>query len=137
MTVRGITNNNPLNLRIVAGNRWQGRIEPAENTDHAFEQFTDPLWGIRAAAIVLKRHHIAGAITIAKHIAIWAPASENDTSAYAKTVAHLCGWSGDAIFAFDRAHALPLIRAMITVECGTCPYSDTLLVESLAAAGVI
>jgi hypothetical protein len=58
---RGIRNNNPLNIRLNPDNRWQGRVPPKHNSDGAFEQFEDPIMGLRAAAVLLithyRRHH--------------------------------------------------------------------------------
>ena len=35
MLPRGIRNNNPLNIRLVAESRWQGRVPPKHNSDGA------------------------------------------------------------------------------------------------------
>ena len=48
MLPRGIRNNNPLNIRLNPENRWQGRVSPKHNSDGAFEQFQDPIMGLRA-----------------------------------------------------------------------------------------
>ena len=54
---RGIRNNNPLNIRLIPDNRWQGRLSPRLNSDGAFEQFQDPIMGLRAAAVLLIAHY--------------------------------------------------------------------------------
>jgi hypothetical protein len=74
---RGIRNNNPLNIRLNPDNRWQGRLSPRLNSDGAFEQFQDPIMGLRAAAVLLiaPRRHLD---TIRKLVQVWAP-NENDT----------------------------------------------------------
>ena len=63
----GIRNNNPLNIRLNLANDWQGRIDPDENTDGEFEQFANPVWGLRAAAVLIIAHYDKrGANTIRK-----------------------------------------------------------------------
>ena len=54
--MRGIRNNNPLNIRHSA-DRWQGARE--EQTDKSFVQFTTMAYGYRAAWKVLESywHH--------------------------------------------------------------------------------
>ena len=81
---RGIRNNNPLNIRV--GNNWKGEV--SHPTDHAFEQFTDMKWGVRAAFIVLRNYIIRHRCnTIKKIIPRWAPNSDNNnTAAYIRTV---------------------------------------------------
>jgi hypothetical protein len=74
MLPRGIRNNNPLNIRLVAKNRWQGRVPPKHNSDGAFEQFHDPIMGLRAAAVLLIAHYDRRHLdTIRKLVAVWAP----------------------------------------------------------------
>jgi hypothetical protein len=77
---RGIRNNNPLNIRLSPDNRWQGRVQPKHNGDGAFEQFHDPIMGLRAAAVLLITHHDRRHLdTIRKLVQVWAPPNENDT----------------------------------------------------------
>ena len=57
MLPRGIRNNNPLNIRLNPDNRWQGKVPPKHNSDGAFEQFHDPIMGLRAAAVLLIAHY--------------------------------------------------------------------------------
>ena len=84
MTPRGIRNNNPGNLRR-SNDNWQGLA--SEQTDPQFFQFTAPEWGYRALIKTLqtyRRKH--GLQTIAELISRWAPANENNTSAYIRSV---------------------------------------------------
>ena len=84
MLPRGIRNNNPLNIRLVAENHWQGRVPPKHNSDGGFEQFQDPIMGLRAAVVLLIAHYDRRHLdTIRKLVAVWAPPNENDTEAYA------------------------------------------------------
>ena len=74
---RGIRNHNPLNIRLNPANRWQGRVDPARNTDGVFEQFQDVVWGLRAAAVLIIAHYDRrGATTIHRLVRLWAPPSE-------------------------------------------------------------
>ena len=85
MLPRGIRNNNPLNIRLNPDNRWQGRVPPKHNSDGAFEQFQDPIMGLRAAAVLLIAHYDRRHLdTIRKLVEVWAPPNENDTEAYAR-----------------------------------------------------
>ena len=74
MLPRGIRNNNPLNIRLVAENHWQGRVPPKHNSDGAFEQFQDPIMGLRAAVVLLIAHYDRRHLdTIRKLVAVWRP----------------------------------------------------------------
>ena len=81
---RGYRNNNFGNIRRSKDN-WQG-LRP-EQTDPQFFQFTAPEWGYRALIKTLqtyrKKHNLQ---TIAELISRWAPANENNTSAYIRSV---------------------------------------------------
>lgn len=89
MEPRGIRNNNPGNIRITKDN-WKGLRKV--QTDKEFFQFEEMKWGYRAMLRTLqnyrKRH---GCETIADFIKRWAPPSENDTTAYIKTVCEKMG----------------------------------------------
>lgn len=84
MAPRGIRNHNPGNIRR-SNDPWQG-LAP-EQADPDFFQFTAPEWGYRALMKTLqtyRRKH--GLRTIAEMISRWAPANENDTAAYIRSV---------------------------------------------------
>lgn len=118
---RGIRNNNPLNIR--KGSTWKG--ERPIQTDQAFEEFVSMEWGIRAA-IKLVRNHITGfngkrppANTIKKLISVWAPATENNTDAYIRTVCQQTAIGrNELLHANDRRSIIAIARAMAYVECG-------------------
>lgn len=118
---RGIRNNNPLNIR--KGSTWKG--ERPIQTDQAFEEFVSMEWGIRAG-IKLIRNHITGfngkrppANTIKKLISVWAPATENNTEAYIRTVCQQTAIGrNDLLHAGDRRAIIAIARAMAYVECG-------------------
>ncbi len=136
---RGIKNHNPLNIRINPANNWQGRVDPAKNTDGAFEQFTDAVWGIRAGARNIIFHYDRnGADTIRKLITLWAPPSENDTEAYIRFVAGESGFQPDQTLELHRyEHLKPVLVAMIRIENGMQPYTDAQIDAGLVRAGVL
>jgi hypothetical protein len=91
MLPRGIRNNNPLNIRLSPD-----MVPPKHNSDGAFEQFEDPIMGLRAAAVLLIAHYDRRHLdTIRKLVEVWAPPNENDTEAYGRAVAKASGFGID------------------------------------------
>lgn len=146
---RGIRNFNPGNIRHAKGVRWQGMAVAQSDTN--FVQFTAPRWGIRAIARVLityqdKRLAADGSRidSVREIIERWAPASENNTDAYALTVARALGidpdYEGLDVYNFDIMRALVL--AIIRHENGPGPlpggvwYGDSIIADGLALAGI-
>ena len=114
---RGIRNNNPLNIRRVAGTTWKG--QRAEQTDREFVQFDSLEWGIRAAFCLLRtyerKYHLN---SIAGIIMRWAPPSENQTGQYIRNV---CRWTGlGGMQRLTEADWPKLVKAMARQECGIC-----------------
>ena len=128
---RGIRNNNPGNIRH--GDRWLGLTE--KQTDSAFCQFTEPKWGLRALAILLrnyKRKH--GIDTTRWIISRYAPANENDTIAYIRSVCKAIGCEPDDKLDLEsEVILLPLMRAIIHHENGQQPYSDDEILDGIRA----
>ena len=117
MNSRGIRNNNPLNIRRVAGTTWKG--QRAEQTDREFVQFDSLEWGIRAAFCLLRtyerKYHLN---SIAGIIMRWAPPSENQTGQYIRNV---CRWTGlGGMQRLTEADWPKLVKAMARQECGIC-----------------
>ena len=139
MLPRGIRNNNPLNIRLVPDNRWQGRVPPRLNSDGAFEQFEDPIMGLRAAAVLLISHYDRRHLdTIRKLVQVWAPPSENDTEAYARVVVRTSGIGIDEpLDLHDHKCLKPILTAMIRVENGRQPYTEAQIDAALVRAGVM
>ena len=148
-TPRGIRNFNPGNIRHAQGVRWQGMA--AAQTDSAFVQSTAPRWGIRAIARVLityqdKRLAKDGSRidTVREFVERWAPPSENDTNAYAASVARALGlhpdYEGVDVYDFDVMRTL--VTAIIRHENGPGPlpggqwYGDAIMADGLALAGI-
>lgn len=125
---RGIRNNNPLNIREnhKVDFDWEG--ESLFDHDKEFEEFISPLWGIRAAARILKNYrNNRGLDTISQIITRWAPPTgdsgefENDTQSYIESVAGKVGISEHETLSEDNYTSL--IAAMIQHENGQQPYS--------------
>lgn len=121
MSVRGIRNNNPLNIR--KGCSWKG--ERTNQKDSDFEEFVSIEWGIRAA-LKLMRNHITGfggkrprMNTLKKLINVWAPPTENATMRYVDFVSdHVGLLPSDIINPDDGKIMCKIARAMAFVECG-------------------
>ena len=117
---RGIRNNNPLNIRRVAGQRWKGEILPSiqgGDGGGSFVRFETIEWGIRAAFVLLRTYSIKyKANCIQDIISRWAPPSENDTEKYIKNV---CLWSGlGGLQRLTEEDWPKLVLAMARQECG-------------------
>ena len=94
--MRGLRNNNPLNIRHSA-DRWQGARK--EQTDPSFVQFKTMAYGYRAAWRTLQTYYErfcmqSKPFTVRNIIERWAPPTENDTEAYIRTVLKLSGIGG-------------------------------------------
>ena len=122
---RGIRNNNPLNIRRVAGTNWKGALPQRGSGEGAFCQFSSIEYGIRAAYCILntyKRKYQA--VCIEDIIARWAPPSENDTAAYIRTVCKLTGFGGKERLTEDKWPQL--VAAMAVVESGLKLSDETI-----------
>ena len=127
--MRGLRNNNPLNIRHSA-DRWQGARE--EQTDKAFVQFKTMAYGYRAAWKTLQTYyerfcHQSTPFTVRNIISRWAPPSENDTEAYIRQVLLLSGIGGKEnllppVNASGYGRLSLLLAAMTCMECGI-PYN--------------
>lgn len=146
MDSRGFRNNNPLNLSWRADDVWQGLDEPPCDTPPkgytALCRFTDPVWGIRAAARQLlayqDRHKLR---TPRQVITRWAPpgVDDNHTIAYIAMVATRIGKTPDEpLNLHSYADLKPLIEAMIDFENTGHghPYSPQQIDRALELAGV-
>ena len=149
---RGIRNNNPGNIEW--GSPWQGLRPDGERTDSRFAQFKDPVFGIRALACVLityqdKRKAKDGSRidSIAEIIGRWAPPFENDSDAYANSVAALVDGIGpddEVIDVHNFDHLRPIVEGIIRHENGRGPlktenswYTAAQIEEGLRRAGVV
>lgn len=137
---RGIRNNNPGNL-VITSQKWLGKVPLDKNTDGHFEQFIDPVYGIRAAILVLKSYHhsmktdLATALptsdgdgdgrlfSIHNIIRRWAPPNENNTAAYIDMVSRALNAPATAVLSFSRTSVELLLRAIFMMENGR-QYKD-------------
>lgn len=126
MMTRGIRNNNPLNIRFNASNNWRGKVMSTPNgqlvsRDHpTFEEFVSMDYGFLAALNLIgntymHRYHLNTPSAI---IARWAPASENNTDGYIKTVCRLTGIGGEEVISNHDRKLREIVWAMAQVECG-------------------
>lgn len=115
---RGLRNKNPLNIKK-SENRWKGKVTPS--TDKVFEQFEHPLWGIRAAFIIVRTYLSSKyrCKTVADVISRFAPSSENNTAAYVRAVCQRSGISPTELLHFnDKDQMCRLLYAMAWHENG-------------------
>ena len=124
MTPLGIRNNNPLNIRRVAGIKWKGELPQTppplageEGRKPAFVQFTSIIWGIRAAFCLLRTYRDKYRLNCpADIIHRWAPPSENDTKRYINNVCLWSGFGGNQ--RLTESDWPKLLQAMARQECG-------------------
>lgn len=132
-TPMGFTNNNPLNIRSVEANHWQGEIT-SKADGKGFEVFDTMDHGIRAAFIILKKKWNGGQTTImdiiagkkvdGKYVGGWAPESENDVASYCKLVLMsfhnaFPSWKSHSVdHSLDQSELVFLAWAMSNVEIG-------------------
>ncbi len=127
---RGIRNNNPGNIRYNA-TAWAGLSIPP--SDGEFCVFTEPKYGIRALARIIKTYQNKHGIrTIAGVIGRWAPAVENDTESYIRSVCRQTGFSAQTeLDLMDEKTLFALVKAIILHENGQQPYTNQQILEGL------
>lgn len=129
---RGIRTNNPGNL-VKSDIQWDGKVAGG---DGKFESFATPEQGIAAMArnlIAYQERH--GLDTVQDIISRWAPPKENQTGAYAASVARELGIKPtDQISVSDPATLTKLTQAIIRHENGKQPYSAGQIEGAVMAA---
>lgn len=126
MTIRGLRNNNPFNIR--KGNDWLGLAD--SQSDKSFDQFVSPEWGIRAGAkLLLNYREFYGASSVMAIISRFAPPEDNNnTASYISAVSQDLNIAPDAtIDVQDYEVLLAMTKAIIKHENGFNPYSDDLI----------
>ena len=126
---RGLRNNNPLNIRRVAGTKWKGQEPPSNSPlkgeDREFVRFESMEWGLRAAFCILETYRRKyKAVCVEDIINRWAPQSENDTRKYVETVCRLTGLGGKE--RLEESQLPALVCAMAFVECGAPISKETI-----------
>ena len=117
MGTRGIRNNNPLNIRH-GKSQWVGMRKV--QTDKAFVQFTERVFGYRAAFILLRNYIGSGRNTIEKIISRWAPPSDgNNTWSYIEHVSITTGIGARRPLRWeDKNELVNIVRSMAQIESG-------------------
>lgn len=117
---RGMRNNNPLNMVYSKKNNWHGQLPYNKVIESRFCRFSEPMWGFRAAACLLRKYiNIYGCDTIEKIISRWAPSVENDTRGYINYVSNSVGIPCDTKISFKNMTVmLRLMSAMCCQENG-------------------
>lgn len=109
---RGLRNNNPGDIKT--GEQWQGMV----GDDGTFVTFSDITWGTRALATDLANKINEGENTITEIVSIYAPPSENNTTAYIASVSADTGFDPNAVLGMDQATLHALMRAVMNHELG-------------------
>ena len=124
---RGLMNNNPLNIRRVAGQHWKGEVLPPLGGDRGglFCKFASMKYGLRAAFVLLRTYSSKYKLNSIRDIVTrWAPPSENDTEAYIRTVCCLTGFGGNQ--RLTGQDWPKLVQAMAKVESGILLSEETI-----------
>ena len=136
MTI-GERNNNPLNIRRSAANKWRGEKKALPQRgqlpvgsgaigegsarrrtgEGAFCSFTSVSFGLRAAFCILRTYRNKyKAVCIEDIITRWAPPTENDTRKYICDLCRLTGFGGRE--RLTESDWPKLVRAMALLESG-------------------
>ena len=127
---RGQRNCNPLNIRRVAGQHWQGELLPSPmgegSGERLFVQFAGLEYGLRAAFCILatyrNKYH---AVCIEDIITRWAPPTENDTRKYISDLCRLTGFGSKERLTENEWPKL--VQAMALLESGMKLSEDVIL----------
>lgn len=105
--------NNPFNIRFNPNNRWIGQLRPVRGFCH----FESIVYGVRAFAILYRTYINKYHVTVKQFISRYAPASENNTEAYVRTVCRLTGFASD--YRLTTADLVQFGSAVLQVEQGS------------------
>jgi hypothetical protein len=133
-TPRGLRNNNPGNI-VLSDIPWLGKIA---GEDARFETFQTPEHGLRALSLNLLNYaRKYGLQTIEDIIPRWAPATENNTSAYINSVSKKLGVDPAQPLNLEDPNTLAkLSSAIVAHENGKDPYvPDQYLMAAQSARG--
>lgn len=129
--VRGIVNNNPMNLEFRTSIQWRGQL----GTDGRFAVFDTALNGLRAGMINIHTKMTRDGLTsVRKIIERLSPNFENPTESFIVFVSQRMGVSPDQPLVFVQ-HIIPMSKAIVTFENGQNPYPNSLYSQALAATG--
>jgi hypothetical protein len=129
---RGIRNNNPGNLVYV------GQTGASKEANGRFATFASAQEGLNALAAQLRRYGQRGLNSIQSIVNTYAPASENNTGAYANYLAQKMGIDTNTQFDVnsDPAALAALIRGIVEYENGRNPYSNDMIAQAARMAPV-
>jgi len=126
---RGIRNNNGGNIRWDGVTDWQGMTGADAQ---GFVIFSDPVYGVRAMAKILKSYNARGVFKLGDIVSTWAPSNENDTESYIKSVEKNTGLGAETPIIAAQYPAV--ISALIYHENGQQPYSEQLITNGVLLA---
>ena len=113
--IRGIRNNNPLNIEFNKNNDWIGQL----GSDGRFVIFSEQKYGFRAGARVLRSYQRRGIDTISGIVHVFAPNHENNSEHYARMVAQWSGYGLTQKLDFNDSKTITrIIQAMARMEVG-------------------
>lgn len=126
---RGIRNNNGGNIRWDGVTEWQGMTGADAQ---GFVIFSDPVYGVRAMAKILKSYNARGVFKLGDIVSTWAPTNENDTESYIKSVEKNTGLGAETAIVPSQYPAV--ISALIYHENGQQPYDEQLIINGVLLA---
>jgi hypothetical protein len=133
---RGVRLNNPTNIRH-GRSAWRGMAR--EQPDPDFVAYEEPLYGLRAAAVLLANYRRRYGIgTLGAVAARWAPADDhNDVLAYTATLARVSRYDADREIDLSNPSVLArVIPAIVVAENSVNPYTPEQIVDAIILAGV-
>jgi hypothetical protein len=132
--VRGLRNNNPLNIIDDGTTAWEGLDTPRNDGEapQPMLRFISPEYGYRAGGIILNNYVSADGVspTVTDLISRW---SATDQAAYIANVAAALGVDPNAPLDLSSQLA-PMMAAMTTQENGLNPYSLATITTGLNLA---
>lgn len=134
---RGVRNNNPGNIDYNKSNQWQGQLGLEVGVPKPrFARFDTPENGLRALGKLLQTYQSKhGLKTVKQIISRWAPATENDTAAYVRSVEARTGTApGAEVNMKDPKVLRGFTEAIVIHENGYNPYSDAVYAEGVRRA---
>lgn len=139
---RSVRNFNPGNLERSATS-WLGlahikEMSADQRAEERFCVFSEPKWGFRALALVLRAYESShGLNTVRGILSRYAPKSENDTASYIKHVCNALACGADkALDLSDEKTLTALCKAIAVHEGGGWHFSDADLAQGVALARV-
>lgn len=133
---RGERNNNPANIDYNVNNDWIGQVpySVSQSQDQRFCVFYAPIYGLRAAAIILLKHARENP-SYRSIISAWAPPVENNTAAYLFFVCKHCNVADNANISVTSTLQLAnLLSAIVGMENGRVIYPYSMIESAVQDA---